>query len=84
MLFSLFWKRTTRAGAIAGMLAGGGMVFVWKLVLKPMGGIFGIYELLPAFLFSCIAIYVVSLVTKEPSREVQEEFELAKNYHPTR
>ena len=33
MLFSLFWKRTTRAGAIAGMLGGAGMVFVWKLLV---------------------------------------------------
>ncbi|MGN0708358.1 MAG: sodium/proline symporter [Faecalibacterium sp.] len=78
MLFSLFWKRTTRAGAVAGMLAGGGMVFFWKLVLKPMGGVFGIYELLPAFLFSCIAIVVVSLLTAAPSQEIQREFEAAK------
>ena len=80
MLFSLFWKRTNRAGAIAGMLSGGLMVFFWKLVLKPMGGIFGIYELLPAFVFSCIVIVVVSLMTAPPSKEIQEEFELAKCY----
>ena len=78
VLFSLFWKRTTRAGAIAGMVGGGGMVFFWKLVLKPLGGLWGIYELLPAFLFSCILIVVVSLLTKEPSAEIQEEFERAK------
>jgi len=78
MLFSLFWKRTTREGAIAGILSGGIMVFVWKLILKPMGGVFGIYELLPAFVISCIAILVVSLLTKEPSKEIQAEFELAK------
>lgn len=75
-LFSLFWKRTTREGAIAGMLAGGVMVFIWKLVLKPMGGIFGVYELLPAFIVSCIFIYAVSKMTKEPSSEIQNEFEL--------
>ena len=63
--FSLFWKRTTRAGAIAGMVGGGGMVFLWKLVIKPLGGLLGIYELLPAFLFSCILIVVVSLLTKD-------------------
>lgn len=80
MLFSLFWKRTTKEGAIAGMLAGGIMVFVWKLVLRPMGGVLGIYELLPAFLFSCIFIVIVSLLTKEPSSEIQEEFEKAKTY----
>ena len=78
MLFSLFWKRITREGAIAGMLTGGGMVFVWKLLLKPMGGVFGIYELFPAFVLSCAAIIVVSLLTKEPSKAIQEEFERAK------
>ncbi len=78
ILFSLFWKRTTRAGAIAGMVAGGGMVFFWKLVLNPLGGLFGIYELLPAFLFSCLAIIVVSLLTPEPSKDIQSEFESAK------
>ncbi len=78
MLFSLFWKRTTRAGAVAGMLSGGGMVFFWYFILKPMGGILGIYELLPAFIFSCLAIVVVSLLTKKPSSDIEDEFELAK------
>ncbi|SMC71905.1 sodium/proline symporter PutP [Papillibacter cinnamivorans] len=78
MLFSLFWKRTNRAGAIAGMLGGGGMVFLWKLVIRPMGGVFGIYELLPAFIFSCIMIVVVSLLTEKPSREIEEEFEAVR------
>jgi sodium/proline symporter len=78
MLFSLFWKRTTRSGAIAGMLAGGSMVFIWKLLLNPIGGIFGIYELMPAFIISCITIVIVSLASKEPSVEIQNEFEKAK------
>ena len=80
MLFSLFWKRVTREAAIAGMAAGGSMVFIWNLLIKPMGGIFGIYELLPSFLLSCIVIYLVSLMTEEPSKEIQEEFEMAKNF----
>lgn len=80
MLFSLFWKRTTREGAIAGMLAGGFMVFVWRLIIKPMGGYFGIYELLPAFIFSCIIIIVVSLLSNKPSQEIQKEFDMAKDY----
>ena len=78
MLFSLFWKRTTRAGAIAGMVGGGGMVFLWKLVIKPLGGIFGIYELLPAFIFSAICIVVVSLLTKKPSAEIEADFDAVK------
>ena len=80
ILFSLFWKRTNRAGAIAGMVSGGVMVFVWKLLLKPLGGVFGIYELLPAFLISCIFIIAISLLTEKPSEELQEEFEKARNY----
>lgn len=80
MLFSLFWKRTTRSGAIAGMISGGIMVFVWKLMLKPLGGIFGIYELLPAFIISCVVIIIVSLLSEEPSPEIQKEFEMAKSY----
>lgn len=78
VIFSLFWKRINRAGAIAGMLGGGGMVFFWKLVIRPLGGIWNIYELLPAFLFSCLLIVVVSLLTKAPSKEIQEEFEAVK------
>jgi sodium/proline symporter len=78
MLFSLFWKRLTYAGAVAGVLGGGGMVFLWKLVLKPLGGVWGIYELLPAFLFSCLAIVVVSLLTPPPGKGVIDDFEAAK------
>ncbi len=78
MLFSLFWKRINRAGAIAGMVSGAGMVFLWKLCIKPIGGVFGIYELLPAFIFSSICIVVVSLLTKAPSKEIEEDFEFVK------
>lgn len=78
VLFSLFWKRTTRTGAIFGMICGGGMVFVWKLILKPLGGLFGIYELLPAFITSCMVIIIVSLLTEGPSQDILDEFELAR------
>ena len=79
MLFSLFWKRTTRAGAIAGMVGGAGMVFIWKLGISRLGGAFAIYELLPAFIFSALCIVVVSLLTKAPSKEIEEDFEAVKN-----
>ena len=78
MLFSLFWKRTNRAGAIVGMISGGGMVFLWKLVISKLGGVFAIYELLPAFIFSSICIVVVSLLTAPPSKEIEEDFEAVK------
>ncbi len=79
MLFSLFWKRTTRTGAVAGMISGAAMVFFWKLVLNPLGGLFAIYELLPAFIFSSIVIVVVSLMTEKPSKEIEEDFEAVKS-----
>ena len=75
MLFSLFWKRINRAGAVAGMLGGGCMVFIWNLLVRPLGGMWDIYELLPAFLFSCLCIVVVSLLTAPPAQEIQQEFE---------
>ena len=74
-LFSLYWRRTNKAGAIAGMVTGAAMVLIWHNLIKPIGGVFGIYELLPAFLCSCIAIVVVSLLTKEPEQAVLDEFD---------
>lgn len=75
MLLSLFWKRINRTGAIVGMISGGCMVFVWNLLIRPLGGIWDIYELLPAFLFSCVCIVIASLLTAPPSQEIQQEFE---------
>ena len=75
MLFSIFWKRTNRPGAIAGMVGGAAMVFFWKLVVSKLDGAFAIYELLPAFIFSSICIVVVSLVTAPPEKEILDDFE---------
>lgn len=75
MLLSLFWKRINRAGAVAGMVGGGCMVFVWNLLVRPLGGVWDIYELLPAFVFSALCIVVVSLLTAPPSEEICREFE---------
>ena len=79
MLLSLFWKRTTHAGAVAGMVSGGVMVFLWNLVISRLGGVFAIYELLPAFLVACVVIVVVSLLTPEPDQAIQAEFEAARS-----
>ena len=75
MICALFWKRTTLQGALAGMVSGGAMVFIWKYAVRPMGGILDIYELLPAFLVSLAMIIVVSLATKAPSQDIIDEFE---------
>ncbi len=78
MLCALFWKRANRWGALAGMIGGGVMVFVWKYLIAPMGGILAIYELLPAFIVGLVLCVVVSLVTGEPEQVIVDEFEKAK------
>ena len=78
VICALFWKRTTMAGALCGMVAGGVAIFVWKFMLKPLGGVFGIYELLPAFIISIVTIVVVSLITKAPDESIIAEFDAAK------
>ena len=75
MIFALFWKRANKYGAIAGMVSGAVMVFVWKFLVAPLGGAFAIYELLPAFIISCVFIVVVSLLTAAPEKAIVEEFE---------
>lgn len=74
VLFSLFWKRTNRYGALAGMLSGGIMIFVWKYLVRPMGGAWNIYELLPAFIVACVMIVAVSLATPAPDQSIINEF----------
>ena len=78
VLCALFWKRCNWQGALAGMLCGGLMVFVWKYIVSPLGGVFGIYELLPAFLVSLAVCAVVSLVTPAPTEDILAEFDAAK------
>ncbi len=78
VLCALFWRRANRWGVFAGMLSGGIMVFVWKYLVRPLGGAFDIYELLPAFIVSLAAIIIVSLVTAAPGREVTDTFDEVK------
>ena len=62
-------------GALAGMIAGTATVLIWHNLVKPLGGVFGIYELLPAFIVSLLAIVIVSKLTAAPSEAVQHEFD---------
>lgn len=73
ILLSLFWKRLTLNGALAGMIVGAVMVIVWKNVW----GDTGVYEIIPGFVCSTIAIIVVSLMDKAPSKDVTQRFEEA-------
>ncbi|MCI6884542.1 sodium/proline symporter [bacterium] len=75
VLSALFWKRSNRQGILAGLVAGGIMVFVWKFRVRPLGGMWNIYELLPAFLVATLAIVVVSLLTEKPSAEIEAVFD---------
>ncbi len=78
MVAALFWKRSNKYGAAAGLIVGGIAVFVWKFVIRPIGGAWDIYELLPAFILAMAAIVIVSLLTKAPEDEIVEEFEQVK------
>lgn len=75
MLLALFWRRSNRYGALAGMISGGAMIFIWKYMVRPMGGVLDIYELLPAFLIALAVNVIVSLVTPAPEDAVLQEFD---------
>ena len=77
VLLSLFWKRTNKTGALCGMVAGGAMVFLWKYLVRPMGGMWDLYELLPAFIVACVANIIGSLASKAPDAAVIAEFDAA-------
>lgn len=75
VLMSLFWKRANKYGVIAGMISGGAMIFIWKYGIAKLGGVFQIYELLPAFLVAVLVNVAVSLLTKAPEPEIVAKFE---------
>jgi sodium/proline symporter len=78
ILVSLYWKRMTGKGALAGIITGGTTVLVWKQF-----GWFGLYEIVPGFVLSLIAIFTVSLVDTAPSEEILREFELSRSWEPS-
>jgi sodium/proline symporter len=73
ILLSLFWKRMTLNGALAGMVVGALTVILWKNFF----GYTGIYEIIPGFVFALISIVVVSLLGKAPNAAVTSRFEQA-------
>ena len=80
MLFSLFWRRANRWGAIAGMFTGGAMVFIWKYLVRPLGGLWNIYELLPSFVVASVVLVVVSLLTAAPEKAVTDDFDKVRHW----
>ena len=96
MLCALFWKRTTKAGAISGVISGGLVVFIYKWLRDGFesetwlsggfldGTIFDIYELLPAFIVGVATIIIVSLLTKKPEKEIVDTFDEVKSLCKTK
>jgi len=78
VLFSLFWKRTTLRGTLSGMISGGLTVLIWTIWLSKLGGLFEVYEMIPAFIVSSLFIVFVSLIDCRPSEDILSEFNLAK------
>lgn len=72
VLLALFWKRSTKEGALTGMITGAIVVFLWKYVISGLGGAFAIYELLPAFIIALIVNVIVSLLTKAPTDVIKK------------
>jgi sodium/proline symporter len=72
ILASLFWRKSSRNGAIAAMVGGFVTVVLWKQL---SGGIFDIYELLPGFIVASLCMIVFSLLEKHPDKEMLSEFD---------
>ncbi|WP_245523716.1 sodium/proline symporter PutP [Treponema brennaborense] len=75
VLLSLFWRGTTRNGALAGLISGGITVLLWKPL---SGGIFDLYEIVPGFLVCLTVAVVVSLLDKNKNSEILAEFDAYK------
>ncbi|MFB6732363.1 sodium/proline symporter PutP [Bacillus mobilis] len=71
ILLSLYWKRTNKWGVLAGMIVGAVVVITWVQIpiLKAT-----MYEMVPGFFCSLLAVIIVSLVTKEPVKAIHREF----------
>ncbi|MDO6804963.1 sodium:proline symporter, partial [Wenyingzhuangia sp. 1_MG-2023] len=72
LILSLYWKRMTRQGALAGIVVGGITVVVWKQL---EGGWFDLYEIIPGILLATLAVVVASMATREPEDSIQQKFD---------
>ncbi|BEU87689.1 sodium/proline symporter PutP [Selenomonas sp. TAMA-11512] len=70
LLMSLFWRRATRNGVLAGIIVGGITVLIWKQF-----AFFGLYELVPGFLFALLTIYIISRLDTPPAEEITSTFD---------
>lgn len=75
ILFSLYCRRLTSRGAVASMTSGLLVVLIWKFILSSLGGIFGLYEIIPGFAISTVVLYVVSYLDRQkPTPRMLNEF----------
>ncbi|MEH0023081.1 MAG: sodium/proline symporter PutP [Desulfobacter sp.] len=81
IILALCWRRTTKYGALAGMIVGAITIFIVKNYISIEGEYF--YELLPGFFTAFAAIVLVSLVTEAPSEETLEKFDQAQELQRT-
>lgn len=82
VLLSLFWPRMTHSGAVAGILCGAGTVLVWSQVPLlenglPLSSL--IYEIVPGFIVSTLAIVLVSYADQAPCKSTQKAFKLSRD-----
>jgi sodium/proline symporter len=75
IILSLYWRRCTQTGAITGLIVGAVTVIVWHTLGREVGGIFKLYELVPAFALSFVSVVVVSLLGKQADESIFTEFE---------
>jgi len=86
ILCSLFWKNTNAKGAIAGVISGGVVALLWAYMGDILGlfgitevpAMFSLYEIVPGFIISLLAIFIVSKATGGASEEIKAEFEAVK------
>ncbi len=72
ILMSLYWKRMNKWGALAGMISGAVTVIAWAKT-PALAGI--LYEIIPGFLISALAIWTVSLLTPAPAKQLTQSYE---------
>lgn len=83
LLFSLFWRRTTRNGILTGIIVGGVTVLIWKqitgLEIANVYPILKLYEIVPGFVLSSLAIIIASKIDKAPDKSITDTFDSVKH-----
>ncbi|RKJ67383.1 sodium:proline symporter, partial [Butyricicoccus sp. 1XD8-22] len=75
ILLALYWRKLTNIGALAGMIVGAVVAYVWGTVPAIKENFFGLYEIVPGFVLGLIVAVIVSLITYKPNAEIEKEFD---------